>query len=179
MIRREELKLVAEQLRLRPNHRVLEIGCGSGFYWKKLSALSHAWLGIDNCSEMISAARSVGANVLLGELLPLYKSDVIRCDFDRILLAGCLEFFENSESLSKTLNCSITLAKANQGRLVILSPKTGLFGFLYRAAKALAGCPTLPISTIELAISQLPRPQSIQNSLISQVRMWDFYDPTK
>jgi protein-L-isoaspartate(D-aspartate) O-methyltransferase len=86
---------MTEQLQVRPNHRVLEVGAGSGYQAAVLSRLAREVVSIERYRTLADSARSrlktLGYNnveVLLGDGL---RGDPMRAPFDRIIVTAAAE----------------------------------------------------------------------------------------
>ena len=127
MLRSREAQTVIGELFSIRDKRVLDLGCGAGFYARRLlrEGAGHV-TAVDNCSEMIKA-------------LPIHELlDGIVCNaedlptsiepFDAIVSAGLLEFVSSPERvLAEARRVSTQRCK-----LVLLVPTKTFFGRLYR-----------------------------------------------
>jgi SAM-dependent methyltransferase len=132
--RRRELNAVKAALSLEAELRVLEVGCGDGYYFRQLGSLACSWDALDSSPQMVAAARSIGLEAHLQDIHSIQLSGA----YDRILAAGVLEFVQDPILALVELNrmCGIS------GKIVLLLPKQDFVGFLYAVWHRMLGCPT-------------------------------------
>lgn len=90
---KRRVRTMLEFLEPRPGERILDCGCGMGFYLKVLTSLGKGcYCGIDGDPEALAFARQAldgrGASLLHGDLLRLPCRDAF---FDKVLLTEVLE----------------------------------------------------------------------------------------
>lgn len=128
-LRDREQRAVLDALGDLATQRVLEVGCGAGFYTRVLRATGATVVACDLSFPMLRAAGLPG--VLCADMtrLPLGPH------FDVALCAGALEFLpEPDPFLSEIAGCLRA-----RGRLVLLVPELTWAGRLYRRAHAAHG----------------------------------------
>ncbi len=140
--RRREYWAVTRLLALKPGQRVLDAGCGAGYYALRLRDEFGADVtGLDLSPKMINEFRVHG--------MPAEVADMASYDgggrFDRVLLAGMLEFVPDVEAVFRAASRSLKPG----GRLVALVPRAGLSGWAYAVTHELAGCPTRVLNRAE------------------------------
>ena len=135
MVRAGEWRALRSALRLAPGQNVLDLGCGPGHYSLRMRAVADIRLhGVDHSAAMMHAYRAQGF-----EGTHCRAEDFVSPRrFDRVLLAGLLEFVEDPEEVFRPLSRLL----AESGRAVCLVPKPGLIGAIYGSVHALASCPT-------------------------------------
>jgi protein-L-isoaspartate(D-aspartate) O-methyltransferase len=86
---------MTEQLQVRPNHRVLEVGTGSGYQAAVLSRLAREVITVERYRTLADSARSRlktlgydNVEVLLGDGL---RGEPMRAPFDRIVVTAAAE----------------------------------------------------------------------------------------
>lgn len=119
----KEAKVVLKMLNVKKGDRILDGGCGAGYYGIRIKALGGNYLGIDISEKMIKETRKKGLKAEVADMQN-FKS---RKKFDKILVSGSLEFCKNPEKA--LFNCQKNLKKG--GFLVAIAPRPNLFGILY------------------------------------------------
>jgi SAM-dependent methyltransferase len=148
-LRSAEWRTVRDCLELEPGMDVLDAGCGAGYYSLRLRDEAGARVaGVDSSPAMIAAYREQGFEGYVDSV------DTFRTDnrYDRILIAGVLEFIERPEPALKNLAGLLR----SGGRIAALVPAAGLAGAAYRAIHRLRGCPAFirdPDWYLRLALS--------------------------
>lgn len=90
---KRRVRTMVEFLQPRAGERILDCGCGMGFYLRTLSTLCDAsYTGLDGNAETLGFARQA----LAGRCIPLVRGDVLRLpyadgSFDKVLLSEVLE----------------------------------------------------------------------------------------
>lgn len=104
---------------------VLDLGCGSGFYARRLAELGAATvMAVDISERMIAAIDDPRIATRVGDLATLR----LEARFDLVLLAGVLEF--TADPAAALANAAGHLAEG--GRLAALLPRRNWAGGLYR-----------------------------------------------
>lgn len=101
--------------KIKPNSKVLEIGCGSG---QGLSMFqNHSTTGLDNSKEALKLAKQYCNNVILADANKLpFKAD----SFDLIYSSGLLEHFKHP----KKAMSEIARVTKKGGKIIIIVPNT-------------------------------------------------------
>lgn len=90
---KRRVRTMCEYLDPQPGERILDCGCGMGFYLRTLSTLARAdYTGLDGNAETLAFTREA----LAGRGIPLTRGDVLRlpyadASFDKVLLSEVLE----------------------------------------------------------------------------------------
>lgn len=129
-IRERELACVIEELKPEAGERLLELGCGAGFYARRLQALGMRVTGVDSSPAMLETLKESGVQTVLGDAA-LYRGEE---RFEKVLAAGLLEFVVNPNRVF----AAAREALVKNGVFVILIPTRGMIGALYKATHA---CP--------------------------------------
>ncbi len=133
--RKKELALVEKFLSPEKESSLIDLGCGAGFYTISLKKKYNLKvLGIDSSASMIQALSEMGIEGKVSKLEDL----VVDKKFDNALAAGVLEFVPNAKKALEQISMTIHL----KGKLVILIPMSGPFGFVYKQFHHLQKCPT-------------------------------------
>jgi ubiquinone/menaquinone biosynthesis C-methylase UbiE len=146
LARAREFRALIEILQPRQGHRLLDLGCGSGFYARPLkNTFGMEVMGLDSSNEMLAAAGVPGWNCDATDM-----TSVPGDTFDVVLAAGLLEFVEQPARVFR----NATRVLREGGRLVLLVPRTGPWGLAYEWIHRWRGCPSWarrPELYIELA----------------------------
>lgn len=107
---------IVEALKLRPNERVLDVGCGSGYVIKRMRA-SHM-IGVDLSDTALKMARQ---NLVGMENVSLVKADAASlpfddCSFDKIVCADVLEHVPDPRNAMREIE-----RVANRGATIIIA----------------------------------------------------------
>jgi ubiquinone/menaquinone biosynthesis C-methylase UbiE len=144
VFRKLEFAAVGKLLALHNGERLLDLGCGAGFYaagFKKSFALEI--LAVDCSPAMLREVAAQDIPTWLGRAEDIPEGR----RFDKILAAGMMEFVEDPAKVFA--KCARLLEPG--GKLVILIPTAGWRGFLYRAVHEWRGCPAFIRSRKEYA----------------------------
>ncbi len=129
-----EWRAVRECLDLAPGMSVLDAGCGAGYYSLRMRGEAGADIsGFDPSPAMIKAYRAQGFEGQVGRAETFGSGR----RYDRILLAGVLEFIVSPDAALKNLAGLLR----GGGRLVCLVPEAGLPGLVYKAVHSFWNCP--------------------------------------
>jgi|SRR3989344_623782 len=120
----KERKLLIEKLNPRTNELILDAGCGSGFYSRFISKLGAKPIGIDISKNMVLIYNEEGHYGVVGDI----QNIPFKNKFDKILCAGSLEFVTSPDKALESFN----LVLKKEGILVLLYPRNGIFGILYK-----------------------------------------------
>lgn len=121
------VRLISERIqRLKDLGRVLELGCGNGFYTQFLEESASQVLATDISNDMVAAARNklAGFPNIRVESADAYETGYIDCSFDTIFMANLIHVVEHPDKL---LAESKRILK-KQGRLIISSFTTYRMG---------------------------------------------------
>jgi 2-polyprenyl-3-methyl-5-hydroxy-6-metoxy-1,4-benzoquinol methylase len=130
--RQTELQAVLKELEPKPGEKILDVGCGPGFYSRELKRFGAEVVGIDCSVEMIEQFRSTGLHGVHGD----FESYNFDSRFNKVLIAGAAEFMSNSSSIIKQIETVLL----PQGRAVILVPRNNFFGQIYKTWHWSHGC---------------------------------------
>jgi ubiquinone/menaquinone biosynthesis C-methylase UbiE len=134
-LRTREYKTVAKALSPQPHQRLIDLGCGAGFYAVRLKKdFQLKVVAVDSSAAMLQYFAGHEINTVHSKIETLQTSE----KFDLAVMAGVLEFVEHPEAVLK--KCAELLSPG--GRLVILIPPSGWLGRLYRTAHEFQGCST-------------------------------------
>lgn len=131
-IRETESRAVLRALNPKVGERILDVGCGPGYYALKIQGLGASVVGIDRSSPMIEKFRGLGLPGFLGDFEAFQFDE----SFDKILIAGSGEFMHDPKSILKQIDKLL----APGGVAVILAPRKNIFGQLYRIWHRSHGC---------------------------------------
>jgi ubiquinone/menaquinone biosynthesis C-methylase UbiE len=126
-LRRRERAAVLRLARLAPGLSLADVGCGTGYYALEAKRRGLRVCAIDAVPEMLVQLHGKVDDVRLGDVEALAES----APFDRVICAGVLDFVSDPELAFARL-CAVV---APGGRLVVLVPRTGPGGWLYRVEK--------------------------------------------
>ena len=134
LLRDVEWRKIRECLELAPGMDVLDAGCGAGYYSLRMRDEAGARVtGLDPSPAMSAACRAQGFECRVRSA-ETFTTDV---RYDRILLAGVLEFIERPDAALKNLGGLLRRG----GRIAVLVPAAGLAGAAYKAVHRLGGVP--------------------------------------
>lgn len=135
LARSAEWRAIRERLALTPGVDVLDAGCGPGYYSLRMRETEGVRIhGVDASRPMMEAYRAQGFQGDLGSIATFRTGR----RYDRILIAGVLEFIEGPKEAFKNL---AGLLKP-RGKIVCLIPDAGAAGQAYQLIHRLRGCPT-------------------------------------
>jgi len=124
LIRRKEMKTVFELLDPQIGERILDAGCGAGFYAITLKSLGSLPFGIDISPKMIEKIKEYGID---GKVCDLEKFELNK-KYEKILCTGVLEFCNNPQSALSNLNKRLE----EGGTFIVLYPRLSLGGIMYK-----------------------------------------------
>jgi 2-polyprenyl-3-methyl-5-hydroxy-6-metoxy-1,4-benzoquinol methylase len=125
-LRRREARAVLTLLDPHPGERILDAGCGAGFYTRLIAGRGAEVLGVDGAPGMVEAARGEG---LEAQIHDLAEGPPPGGPYDKILCAGVLEFCESPNPVLSNLVASL---RPDGGALVLMFPRSSPMGWLYR-----------------------------------------------
>ncbi len=106
------------------NSLILEAGCGSGKYLKKLTEKGYTCSGIDNCKASVNRAKKNCKNVILGDIFKL-SNHFKHKQFDIIYSQGVMEHF----NLEETDRIYKEMSKIGKKIIVLVPSNLSLFRF--------------------------------------------------
>lgn len=127
LLRHRERSAVLELAKFRPHESMLDVGCGPGFYALEAKRQGLKVCALDALPSMVAPLAGVIDEVLVGDIERLR----LRAQFDCVVCAGVLDFVLNPARAFANL-CRLV---APGGRLVLLVPRSGLRGWVYRLDK--------------------------------------------
>jgi SAM-dependent methyltransferase/putative flippase GtrA len=159
-----ESEAVLGTFELRGTGSVLDVGCGTGRYARRLSERGFRVTAVDISPGMLEVVRPYVAETLLMDLEDL---DVGR-RFDAVLCLSVLDFVGDVEDCMRRLAEHV----AEGGRLVVLATRNNLFGAIYGLAQPVGGIRINLLSArrldavarscgLSLVRSQRPAPHSL------------------
>ena len=103
---------------------ILELGCGTGYYAKKLISMgANKVIAVDQCDEMLRNIYTDGITVIIGSA----ESVSLDQKFNLVLAAGLLEFVADPLAVLKN---AYTHTKPG-GSLVIMVPMSNFYSLFY------------------------------------------------
>jgi ubiquinone/menaquinone biosynthesis C-methylase UbiE len=131
-LREREKRAVLSSAHLSPPAQTLiDVGCGGGFYSIAAKKKNFKVMSVDASPSMIEAIRDQVDEVQVADI----ETFSIDRQFDRVLCIGVLDFVLNPEKALLNV-CRLV---AQDGTLVLLVPRAGLFGWIYRLEKKFVG----------------------------------------
>jgi protein-L-isoaspartate(D-aspartate) O-methyltransferase len=120
--------------------RALVIGAGTGYSSAVLEAMGLVVTTLETSSELASAARQNGLEVVEGPLEAGWKKDA---PYDQVLIDGAVEYIPNSivDQLANGGRLGVALLDRGITRLIVGRKAGGAFGYLSLSD---AGVPALP-----------------------------------
>lgn len=112
------LSQVLELLRFKPEDRILDLGCGIGFYSREIENLNSLVVGVDFSIEALKCGKKEYRikNLVCADILKLPFRDK---SFDKILLVEVVEHIEDQDRLFSEIN---RVLKADGELLLTTSP---------------------------------------------------------
>jgi len=102
--RAKEVAILTRFLELGPEHRLLDVGCGDGFWTIRLARHAREVVGVDVDERVIASAQARQSRPNLrferGSTLSLAYEDA---SFDRVVAVSALEHFEDSRASLKEM----------------------------------------------------------------------------
>jgi len=124
VLQQEEETALHHLARIAPGDRVLDVGCGAGFTLQWLREQRAKAVGVDLSQQMARICHVAGNLVCVQDMEALG----FRESFDWVLCVGSLEFVRDPQRAVR--NFARCLRPG--GSLVLLFPRRGLLGSLYR-----------------------------------------------
>lgn len=131
--RRREWEAVSTLVEGKSGQRLLELGCGAGFYSRRFHEMGLQVVAVDNSPAMLSTLEYSGIPTVLSKAEDFHSPPL----FDRALAAGLLEFVPDAGAVFARARAALK----PQGRFVTLIPAAGLPGHIYRSAHEWRQCP--------------------------------------
>lgn len=111
--------------RFAKNVRILDLGCGSGFYATRFKHEGFLnVVGLDVCCRMIEQL----AQHLVPGIVANYESYIASTPFELVVCAGALEFAQMPTQVLR----NVAEMTTSCGGLILLFPRRNLFGRFYR-----------------------------------------------
>ena len=129
--RPREINGVMQTIEARSGESILDVGCGSGTYAKRMSALGAKVTAVDASPRMVEAIRPHVAESFQADIETL----ALGRTFDRVVCLGVLDFVADPATCMRRLADHVS----EGGFLIVLAPHTGLLGSYYRVAQRLRG----------------------------------------
>jgi SAM-dependent methyltransferase len=111
--------------------RMLDVGCGTGFYALKAAQSGMRVTAIDASKSMIKPLQGRVDRAIVADI----ERYPIEEEFDLVICAGVLDFVLYPDRTFRNL-CRLV---GPGGNLIILAAREGVFGNLYRAEKQMVG----------------------------------------
>lgn len=126
-VRQREARVIMNQLAPRPDERILDAGCGSGYYTELLMRAGARVTASDLSPGMVDQVRKrLGVKAMVADLC----EDRFEPKYDKVLCAGALEFVPNPDAAIRNLVGA--LDEEVGGTLVIHVPRLSMAGKIYR-----------------------------------------------
>lgn len=120
---KKETELVLKLIEPKKGEKILDAGCGSGYYSLFFKNIGADPFGVDISPGMVKLATQNGINSVVADL----ENVKLKKKFDKILISGSLEFCNNPLNVLKNMSSHLKRG----GYLGILFPKRNLFGNFY------------------------------------------------
>ncbi len=123
-IKRQEKEYVLELLDPKKKEKILDAGCGAGYYASFIKKAGCEVVGIDISEKMIEEAKKLSIKTKVCNL----ENFELNKKFDKIVSCGALEFCKKHLNVLKNLKKHLK----KDGSIVILIPTLSAIGFLYK-----------------------------------------------
>ncbi len=133
VLQEEEETALRHLARIEPEERVLDVGCGAGFTLQWLRERRARAVGVDLSPRMARTCSQAGHVVCVQDMEALG----FRAAFDWVLCVGSLEFARRPQRAVE----SFARCLRPGGSMVLLFPRRGLLGTLYRLYHRSHGVP--------------------------------------
>jgi 2-polyprenyl-3-methyl-5-hydroxy-6-metoxy-1,4-benzoquinol methylase len=138
--RASEFDAVVELMRPTPGQSLIDLGCGAGFYSIPLQKrFGLDVIGVDSSPKMLEVLSGKGVPTMLSSI----ESLDCKLTFDFGLLLGVLEFIAQPDAVFE--KCQMLIR--SKGKLILLVPRSGAVGFVYKSVHAFWKCSTFIRST--------------------------------
>ena len=91
----KERDAVMEFLEVHANEVILDLGCGAGYYARLIKEKKAKVVGVDIAEKMVEDMKKQKIESYLGNI----ESFRLRKKFDKVLIAGALEFVDDAENV--------------------------------------------------------------------------------
>ena len=164
LIRARELAAVLAYVpALKKTARILDLGCGAGFYLGHFAHRGFAEiLGVDQSSEMIDVVRSLGLEGIRADIETFRTKKTV----DLIVCAGALEFVSSPAKVFKNVAAMLD----EEGIFILLYPPTSFLTLFYKAYHGVCGSPVKTFS--RRSIEQLANSAGLE--ILSRKRVLPF-----
>jgi SAM-dependent methyltransferase len=126
-LREREKRALIQMLDPQPGERILDAGCGAGFYSELLRDAGVRVVAFDISEEMLRHVRDrLGIETMQGKL----EDYPFAHEYDKVLCAGALEFATNPQRAVRNLLRALRAGPTSFA--VLLLPGAGLMARLYR-----------------------------------------------
>jgi len=122
-LKRRESNCLLRLLSARRGERILDAGCGSGFYAKLIKKTGAEVFCVDISRAMVEQVRASGMEAEVQDIEALN----LKRKFEKVLVAGPLEFCENPLEALRNLRRQIS----DSGRIVLTVPNVSIIGAVY------------------------------------------------
>jgi SAM-dependent methyltransferase len=144
LLRRQEQRAVAALAAIAPGARVLDAGCGDGETMAWAEGLGARAFGFDLVRSMAGHCRTRGFDVCVQDM----ESPGFRPVLDWVLCVGSMEFTSDPQRAMHGFSGCLEPG----GRLLLLFPRRGLLGHLYRLYHRAHGVPIHVFSHAEISL---------------------------
>ena len=120
---RKESREIIRSLDPKPEEKILDAGCGSGFYSTIIKKMGAKPYGIDISQKMIEKLKERGIEGSKEDL----ENFNLQEKFDKVLCTGVLEFINNDYNAINSIKKHLK----EEGKLIVLYPRLSLGGKLY------------------------------------------------
>ena len=125
LLRNLESTAVIKAMNSIQGKKCLELGCGAGFYTKILAKGNPSLLvAVDISENMLNELNIPGVKRIRADI----ENIKFKVKFDRVFCAGAIEFLPDIKIFISNLKSILSVS----GKAVLLLPKKGLFGWIYR-----------------------------------------------
>lgn len=127
-LRNRELALTLDMIPSEGDCKALDAGCGPGYYSQVLKERGFDVSAVDISTEMVKIVQELGFPAFHMDIEHSAPPEGLSAPFDFVLCAGVLEF---AHDVNRFLG-SIRSMMNEDGELVLIAPRKGAFGTVYR-----------------------------------------------